>query len=85
MKYVESELTLNERIEEIKELRRKQYNIREGQRVNILKSTSEADCKKCKKYKVSIEGIYEYFVVLKYPAGYCEAMDWDDFFKCVCG
>lgn len=85
MKYVEREVTRNESIEKIKTLRRKQYNVREGQRVNILKSTSEADCKKRKKYKVSIEGIYEYFVVLKYPAGYCESMDWDDFFKCVCG
>lgn len=75
------------RLEAARENLRRQYRIREGRKIKIKKvmhPEKEGETKKIKIIKVRVEGIYPRFVVLQYPAGYCECMHWDEFAKNRC-
>lgn len=67
-------------MEAMREKLRQQYNVKEGQTVKL--SFTEKDSsgyRKKKTVKATVEQIYKHFVLLRYPAGYCESVDWMKF------
>ena len=67
-------------MEVMREKLRQQYNVTEGQRIKVaIRENDDPNCKRIKKVTVTVYAIHKHFIVLKYPAGYCESMSWMKF------
>lgn len=61
----------------LREHRRWEHNVKEGDVVKVLIDSADSDKKKI--VTVTVVSVDYYHITLRMPAGYCRSMKWDEF------
>lgn len=64
----------------------KKYNVQIGDTVKIAVMKGDVIETKPKRriYKVRIVDVFDKYIVIRYPAGFCESMFWEEFHRARC-